>query len=210
MNKYNIYENLDSDDSNDAEKTTQNEKRKASKKLREIELLERKEKLTTAEIEKINMKSKWTNILYPIQDVKLPDEECKTKQQARHMEREKKREKEKEKQRKEDERREREAERREQERAKWEKIRREKEKEAKREKEKEAKREKEEIQKICKLEKEFRDELAKTGDGNVNRVFRILSLKYHPDRNINKETVEDSVEKQKILGNIREKYLLKQ
>jgi len=202
MNKYNIYENLDSDDSNDTEKTTQNEKRKASKKLREIELLERKEKLTTAEIEKINMKSKWTNILYPIQDVKLPDEECKTKQQARHMEREKKREKEKEKQRKEDERRKREAERREQERAKWEKIRR--------EKEKEAKREKEEIQKICKLEKEFRDELAKTGDGNVNRVFRRLSLKYHPDRNINKETVEDSVEKQKILGNIREKYLLKQ
>ena len=191
MIKHNIYKNLKSDEcDDDISTTTQNEKRKASKKLREIEILERKgkESLTEAEIEKVKMKQKWTNILYPIQkDIKSPNEECKTKQQARRIQKEK-----------EAERREREAERREKERIRHEKIRQEKE-QANR-----LARMLNESESI--LEEEFIYELAKNGN-NVNRAFRLLSLKYHPDRNINKEKIEDSIETQKLLGNIRDKYL---
>jgi len=181
MNKQNIYEHLDTDDSDDIHLSTQNEKRKASKKLREIELLEKKETLTVEEIEKVKMKQKWIKILHPIHDIKITNDECKMKQQARHIAKEKKREREKEKQKKDAERKQQESERRE-------KIR-----------------EEEKNQNVgCLLEKEFIDELTKNG-GNVNRVFRLLSLKYHPDRNINQ--LKDSIGKQKILGNIREKYL---
>jgi len=190
MIKHNIYKNLKSDEcDDDISATTQNEKqekRKASKKLREIEILERKlkESLTEAEIEKVNMKQKWTNILYPIQkDIKSPNEQSKTKQQARRIQKEK-----------EAERREREAERREKERIRHEKIR-----QANR-----WARMRNETDSL--LEQEFIYELEKNGN-NVNRAFRLLSLKYHPDRNINKEIVEDSIETQKRLGNIRDKYL---
>jgi len=184
MNKHNnIYENLDSDEYDDIEKTTQNEKRKASKKLREIELLEKKEHLTEAEIEKVKMKQKWNNILYPKQDIKIPDDESKMKQQARRTQKEK-----------ETQRREREAERREKERIRHEKMREANRWERMRNKSESL------------LEQEFIYELAKNGN-NVNRAFRLLSLKYHPDRNIHKEKIEDSIETQKLLGNIRDKYL---
>jgi hypothetical protein len=221
-----MYRHLDTEDSTT---TTQNEQRKAQKKLREIAQLEQKENLTTEEAEKVKMKQKWANILDSNLmnggQNKQPDDECKMKQQARHMLKEQKRQREKEKQQKEAERKQQEAVRRQEEKDKWVKLQAEKlEQEAREAKEQfekfmreqwesareEAKKEQQSREQRKKedaftnsLKNEFAELLRKQG-GNVNRVFRLLSRKYHPDKNNNTDT---SAENQKHLSNIRDKFL---
>ena len=236
--KQNIYRHLDitTEDDNIESHNTQNEQRKALKKLREINLLDQKESLSKEEEKKVQMKGHWERILNPLPsssfyENKQPDEECKQKQQARHLLKEKKRQKEKEKQekinqereQKEKQKREREQQR---EKEKQEKIKQEKqerEEQQKREREEQQKREREEQQKrqreeqqkrqqekpkkpsnnLYDLKKEFGELLQQYG-GNVNRVFRLLSRKYHPDKN---SGTKNSVGNQQMLSVIRDQYL---
>jgi len=260
--KQNIYRHLDitTEDDNIESHNTQNEQRKALKKLREINLLDQKESLSKEEEKKVQMKGHWERILNPLPsssfyENKQPDEECKQKQQARHLLKEKKRQKEKEKQEKinqEREQKEKQKREREQQREKEkqekikqekqereEKIKREREEQQKREREEQQKREREEQQKrereeqqkrereeqqkrqreeqqkrqqekpkkpsnnLYDLKKEFGELLQQYG-GNVNRVFRLLSRKYHPDKN---SGTKNSVENQQMLSVIRDQYL---
>jgi len=244
--KQNIYRHLDitTEDDNIESHNTQNEQRKALKKLREINLLDQKESLSKEEEKKVQMKGHWERILNPLPsssfyENKQPDEECKQKQQARHLLKEQKRQKEKEKQEKinqEREQKEKQKREREQQREKEkqekikqekqereEKIKREREEQQKREREEQQKREREEQQKrereeqqkrqqekpkkpsnnLYDLKKEFGELLQQYG-GNVNRVFRLLSRKYHPDKN---SGTKNSVENQQMLSVIRDQYL---
>jgi len=233
LRKSNMYRHLDIEDNTT---TTQNEQRKAQKKLREIAQLEQKENLTTEEAEKVKMKQKWASILDSNLtnggQNKQPDDECKMKQQARHMLKEQKRQREKEKQQREKEKQQKEAERKQQEalrrqeeKDKWNKLQAEKlEQEAREAKEQfekfmreqwerareEAEKEqqaREQLEKddtfVISLKNEFA-ELLRKQSGNVNRVFRLLSRKYHPDKNNNSDTSADN---QKHLSNIRDKFL---
>ncbi len=93
------------------------------------------------------------------------------------------------------------AERVEAERAETERVRKEKEKE--REKEKLRLRIMQSIAK-SELEKEWSLKLL-DNNNNVNKTFKMLSLKYHPDKNPNK--ILWAVEQQKTLNSIREAAL---
>jgi len=231
MCNYNIFEYLSPVDEDNI--IFQNEKRKALKKLREIVLLESKLHLTKDEMEKITMKQKWIDIVYDENKFhhipSTPTIECKVKQQARHLLKEKKRLIEKRKQEKETERKQQEKKNMEKRKEEYEKKKKEQEELERKEQEENEKQEQEEYNKwkyqqeererkeqheynkstkeiphiFHRIEKEFID-LLKVENKNIDRVFRILSLKYHPDKNNN---TEDSIENQKILSNIRDKYL---
>jgi len=260
---HNIYRHLDTttEDDNIESQNTQNEQRKALKKLREINLLDQKESLSKEEEKKVQMKGHWERILNPLPssssslyENKQPDEECKQKQQARHLLKEKKRQKEKEKQEKinqekqqreqkqkrereeqQQKQREKEKEEREKEeqqkrqqeeqqkrqqeeqqkRQREEQQKREREEQQKRQREEQQKRQREEQQKreqkqpkkpsnnLYDLKREFAELLQQYG-GNVNRVFRLLSRKYHPDKN---SGTKNSIENQQMLSDIRDRYL---
>jgi hypothetical protein len=142
--KQNIYRHLDitTEDDNIESHNTQNEQRKALKKLREINLLDQKESLSKEEEKKVQMKGHWERILNPLPsssfyENKQPDEECKQKQQARHLLKEQKRQKEKEKQ---------------------EKINQEREQKEKQKREREQQREKEKQEKIKQKKQEVNSE----------------------------------------------------
>jgi hypothetical protein len=236
---HNIYRHLDTttEDDNIESQNTQNEQRKALKKLREINLLDQKESLSKEEEKKVQMKGHWERILNPLPssssslyENKQPDEECKQKQQARHLLKEKKRQKEKEKQEKinqekqqREQKQKREREEQQQKQREKEKEEREKEEQQKRQQEEQQKRQQEEQQKrqreeqqkreqkqpkkpsnnLYDLKREFAELLQQYG-GNVNRVFRLLSRKYHPDKN---SGTKNSIENQQMLSDIRDRYL---
>jgi len=262
---HNIYRHLDTttDHDNIESQNTQNEQRKALKKLREINLLDQKESLTKEEEKKVQMKGHWERILNPLPssssslyENKQPDEECKQKQQARHLLKEKKRQKEKEKQEKinqekqqREQKQKREREEQQQKQREKEKEEREKEEQQKRQQEEQQKRQQEEQQKrqqeeqqkrqreeqqkrqreeqqkrqreeqqkrqreeqqpkkpsnnLYDLKREFGELLQQYG-GNVNRVFRLLSRKYHTDKN---SGTKNSIENQQMLSDIRDRYL---
>jgi len=195
--------------------------KKAFKKLNEIEKLKKKSELTTEEIEKISKELYYRNIVDPVSIV--PEYSEKQKQQiekkklkkaieaekkAKELEKKAKRDTEKKEKELEKKAR-REAEKKEREAEKEAKRQAEKkEREARIEAEKEARRqaEKEAVEIIIKLlsQNELKNEWVKTlseNNNNINKAFRLMSLKYHPDKNTNKIWAE---EKQKELNTLKE------
>ena len=161
--------------------------KKAQKKLREIEPLKNKPNKTKEEVDKLNMESYWLSIVSP-SACHHECEERKKKQLARHNEKEKKKE---------------EVERKRLAREKRETYRREllKQKERLKRIEEEIRNQIKKIQPVAEqIECEFAVMFAECK--NANKVFRTLSLKYHPDKNLGNPHAEEF----KILVNVRDKY----
>jgi hypothetical protein len=168
--------------------------KKAQKKLREIEPLKNKPNKTREEVDKLNMESYWLSIVSPSACDEC--EERKKKQLARHNEKEKKKEQKKE----------------EVERKRLAREKRETDRELLKQKEilnrieEEIRNQIKEIQKKLKepvaeqIEREFAVMFAECK--NANKVFRTLSLKYHPDKNLGNPRAEEF----QILVNVRDKY----
>uniref|UniRef100_A0A6C0ASV3 J domain-containing protein n=1 Tax=viral metagenome TaxID=1070528 RepID=A0A6C0ASV3_9ZZZZ len=214
MNSANRFAALDADEILSTSSANQAVK-KAEKKLREITALKKKDEddLTQEELDKIAMESYWQNIAYPPQQEKNIDESQKAKQKARHLEKLKKQESarakiEEEKRRKEElrkitrereEKREQERkEREEQEQEQRQRKKEERERKERQEKEKEKEREQgnnkkrkfenmmEESVEYSQVFSEFEEQYTKNHD--INKVFKKLSMKYHPDRNYGNES----------------------
>jgi chromosome segregation ATPase len=190
------FANFQSDEyveSSDAKINT--EVRKAHKKLREIDVLKKKEMKTKEELDKIQMEIHWLSILFPNEE-KAVDEERKRKQQKRHDEKERIKERKRKAEEIANERR------REEER-KREELRQEREEREQREQSSVfMSQKKSPIER--RIEKEF-VQLLTENDNNVNKVFRLLSFKYHPDKHLDDKSGSEEI--QKILGNIKEMYL---
>lgn len=165
--------------------------KKAAKKLNEIERLEEKAKyhsITREESEKLNQKDFWWTCLYNehLED-KKPSEKKKNKKTEERKRKEELREKERKKQ----------EERKEQE------IKKEEERKAGEIKRKILEILEKKTNKKVNVEEEYR-ELLLLHNGNNNKTFRVLSLKYHPDKNVGK--LEWANEMQKKLGVCKEIY----
>jgi hypothetical protein len=199
------FANFQSDEyveSSDAKINT--EVRKAHKKLREIDVLKKKEVKTKEELDKIQMEMHWLSILFPNEEKAVDEgvEERKRKQQKRHDEKERIKERKRKAEEIANERR------REEER-KREELRQEREAREQRE---QSKKERQEniIGSVSmnpmerRIEKEFM-QLLSENDNNVNKVFRLLSLKYHPDKHLDDKSGAEEI--QKILGNVKEMYM---
>ena len=209
----NMYEHLDHLD--DAVITgTNNERRKAEKKLKEIQILLKKTSHTKEELDKLATEQHWKDIIDWIDNPKKMEETQKTIKNRLKRKREKeKRERELEEIRK---RREKEAEEQKRRHEEIRKQRQQREKEAEEQKRryqedrKQKRQEEEEFRK--RQEEEFREhqELWSEFDAmyrqnnDVNKTFRKLSVKYHPDKNIGKKQWSES--KQQELTNIRDHY----
>ena len=176
--------------------------RKAQKKLREINVLKQKPNKSKEEIDKVNLESFWKNIVCPEKNIVSPHVNLvqPKKKQTKKQQSNEKRENdlkwiEEERQRNESQRIEEET------------VRRRVEEEVRRRVEKTRRRiEEEDKQKRTKMEEinhEFLEMVAQ--HKNVNKVFRLLSLKYHPDKNPADREHAEKI--QKILGEIREQYV---
>jgi len=163
--------------------------RKAAKKLKEIERLKQKSSHTQEEITKINTEMFWRNILSP--PAPKPNQESE-KRKARRAKEDEERARAKEAKAKEDEERA---------RAKEAKARTEKER---------AKNQKQERRNYFidnlsdPVEIEYWETMKKNGH-NIEKTFRFLSKKYHPDRNFGRQ--EWSEKMQKHLFTVKEKFL---
>jgi hypothetical protein len=193
-----------------------NIERKATKKLREIESLKKKDKhdLTDSEKEKLATENHWRNILHPppkepIKEnlldmqkrLKKEKEKQKKKEQKEQLkkEREKYEEEKREHERREKKRREEEREKREEDKRKWREEQR-----KKKEKEEEDRRQKEENERrFYPIEAEYK-KLLKEYDGNTVKAYHKCSLRFHPDKNIGNEVI--ATENQIKLSEIHEKY----
>ena len=187
------------------------EVRKAHKKLREIDVLKKKEVKTKEELDKIQMEMYWLSILFPNEEKPVDEgvEQRKRKQQKRHDEKERMKQRKRKAEEIANERR------REEER-KREELRQEREEREERDQSREerdqSRKERQENIIGCvsmnpmerRIEKEF-VQLLSENDNNVNKVFRLLSLKYHPDKHLDDKNGAEEI--QKILGNIKEMYL---
>jgi hypothetical protein len=206
------------------EKSTDNIRRKAMKKLRQIRNLKEKKKkyLSPDEMNKISEEGKWLDILYPERKKnkvpKLSDEEIKRrdKQHQKFKQKQKKKKdamKKREKKRKDKERQE--AEEREKFR-KWKKkiddeYRKNENKRRRKEEEKKEKMNNEHIKnkvfkhpnKEQKIILEEYEQLYSIHH-NHDKVFRLLSKKYHPDKNRN--NIDWAEKMQKELKNISVLY----
>ena len=203
------------------EKTTNNVTRKAMKKLRQISKLKKKSEyseLTPDELNKLEEEDKWLNILYPERksrskkNVSNDDLLRKEKQHQKFKIKELKRDKLKRKR----ERKEKERERKEKEA--WEQYRKwknkkdteEKEEHFKRERKREEKREKKinQEKKINLLQNPNKEQKIILEEYNQlyrihkshDKVFRLLSKKFHPDRN--RDSIKWAEKMQKELKNI--------
>jgi len=206
----NIYEYLEEGDFGMDIKD--NTERKAKKKLKEIENLKKKDKkdLTDLEKEKIATEKYWKNIINPEkEEEKGPSKKEEQKRLKKEKERQKKekqkKEEKKERKRKEKEELERQRQKeREEYQAKmnkhYEEWKKQQEEWKKQEQTKQP-----EPQKIVisEIETEYLRQLKKF-NGNKDKVFRKLSLKYHPDRNIGNEKIAN--ENQQDLLAIHKKY----
>jgi hypothetical protein len=186
----NLFTVIENDDDEFVPTSREKFLRKAAKKLNEIERLEEKGKyhvLTREECEKLNQKDFWWACLY--------NEKLEPKKPSENKNENKKKNK------KEEERKRKEAEIKRREERKEEERRKEEQK-----KEEDKKRKIVEIlnKKTNNIEEEYR-ELLLLHNGNNNKTFRMLSLKYHPDKNVGK--LEWANEMQKKLGLCREKYI---
>jgi len=164
-----------------------NMERKATKKLREIESLNKKSKndLTDSEKEKISEEKYWKDILNP-----PPKEPYKAsfKQQQQWEKLAKRWEKEEERKRQ-----------------KQEELKRLQE-EDKRLAEEQKRLVEENEHKLYPIEYEYKKQL-KESNGNTKKAFHKCSLIFHPDKNIGNELV--ATENQKKLSEIHEKYVFK-
>ena len=212
----NMYEHLDHLDhlDDDVITGTNNERRKAEKKLKEIQILLKKTSHTKEELDKLATEQHWKDIIDWIDNPKKMEETQKTIKNRLKRKREKeKRERELEEIRK---RREKEAEEQKRRHEEILKQRQQREKEAEEQKRryqedrKQKRQEEEEFRK--RQEEEFREhqELWSEFDAmyrqnnDVNKTFRKLSVKYHPDKNIGKKQWSEA--KQQELTNIRDHY----
>ena len=214
----NIFKNLQIDE--DDEYNDINMARKATKKIREIESLKKKDNiiLTESEKDKILKESFWKDILNPVKNE--PQKESMNdikKRLKRERERQKKQDEierrriikeeyERVKLEKEENKLKEERNRQEEERNKQEEERNRQEEERNREKE-ERKRQKERNRQINKqfisIENEYKKQLIEN-NGNTKKAFHKCSLKFHPDKNIGNQIIAN--ENQKILSQIHEKY----
>ena len=224
----NMYVHLDNlDDDVVKYSGTNNERRKAEKKLKEIQTLLKKTSHTKEELDKLATEQHWKDIIDWIDHPKKTAE--KTEETPKMIKNRLKRKREKEKRERELEeilkRREKEAEEQKRRQEEILKQRRQREKEAEEQKRrhqedrKQKRQEEEEFRKQQQKreeEEEFRKHHREHQDlwsefealyrqnNNVNKTFRKLSVKYHPDKNIGKK--QSSEAKQKELTNIRDYY----
>jgi len=183
---------------------TKNFKRKVLKKLREIDALKKKEILNSSELEKLGKENYWKSKLNPnikhTQKKKI-NPELKKKQFARHLKKEEKKRKQKLKLKRKIEKQKRLAKEREEKeiREKIEMEKRKKEQGAEDKKRKERKRLKilrkklRETRGDNQIKREF---LQKIIEGMaIDKVFRKMSLTYHPDKNNNKQWAKSMQQK---------------
>ena len=223
----NMYVHLDNlDDDVVKYSGTNNERRKAEKKLKEIQTLLKKTFHTKEELDKLATEQHWKDIIDWIDNPKKTAE--KTEETPKMIKNRLKRKREKEKRERELEeilkRREKEAEEQKRRHEEILKQRRQREKEAEEQKRrhqedrKQKRQEEEEFRKQQqkRQEEEFRKHHCEHQDlwsefealyrqnNDVNKTFRKLSVKYHPDKNIGKKQSTEA--KQKELTNIRDYY----
>lgn len=204
-------------DDGDEESSKINIERKASKKLREIETLKKKDKndLTDTEKEKIATENYWRDILNPppkepIKESIIDFQKRLKKEKERQKKKEQKERLIKEKERREEEKRERDRIEKKRRDDEWEKrqeyqrkCREEERKKKEKEEEEWNRRQEEKERRFYPIETEFKKVLLNC-NGNVDKAFRKCSLKYHPDKNPGNQVT--ATENQKILGEIYEKY----
>ena len=186
------------------------EVRKAHKKLREIDVLKKKEVKTKEELNKIQMEMHWLSILFPNEEKPVDEgvEERKRKQQKRHDEKERMKQRKRKaeeiatEKRREEERKREELRQEREEREEREQSRKEREQSRKERQQREASVFMNPMER--RIEKEF-VQLLSENDNNVNKVFRLLSLKYHPDKHLDDKSGAEEI--QKILGNVKEMYM---
>lgn len=166
--------------------------KKAAKKLNEIERLKEKGKyhsLTIEECEKLLKEDFWKACLYeePLKPNLTEERKRKKEEERRVYDEYKKKMEEEERKRKEEEQRE--------------KMR--KEEDERKRKFLDKKTNKKINRDVKRLEDEYRN-LLLLHNGNNDKTFRLLSLKYHPDKNVDRITWASEMQKQ--LGEIREKF----
>jgi hypothetical protein len=186
--------------------SSSNDSRKAVKKLREIDKLKLQSSHTNEEIEKLKTETHYRRIVNPLykseeekhkefllaERKRKETEDLKQRQYARHLEKEKLRQQKNEKERKEREK--------------------EREEEKKREERSKSYYErgkkytfdfdiKPQIKQPTSLELEYYSLLEKH-ENNNDKTFRVLSKKYHPDKNLDKKDWAEKQQKQ--LAEIRE------
>jgi len=164
-------------------------KRKAEKKLREIENLKQKSNPTAEEQEKISQEKYWRNILYPEQKEQYSSnqKESSTKRKKKEAEQKHKKAK-KEKHRRRQEQKQKEEERKQQHRY---------------EKSYVPSKEIEEFSEEQKIHLTILNEyLSLSSDKGYNKAFRELSILYHPDKN---SSTEATLQFQ-LLNNIHEEH----
>ena len=216
----NMYEHLNHLD-DDVITGTTNERRKAEKKLKEIQTLLKKTSHTKEELDKLATEQHWKDIIDWIDNPKKTAE--KTEETPKMIKNRLKRKREKEKRERELEeilkqrrRREKEAEEQKRRHEEYRKKRQEEEEfrkqEQKRQEEEEFRKQEQKRQE----EEEFRKHHYEHQDlwsefqalyrqnNDVNKTFRKLSVKYHPDKNIGKKQWSEA--KQQELTNIRDHY----
>ena len=220
----NMYVHLDNlDDDVVKYSGTNNERRKAEKKLKEIQTLLKKTSHTKEELDKLATEQHWKDIIDWIDNPKKTEETQKTiknrlkrKREKEKREREleeilKRREKEAEEQKRRQEeilkqRRQREKEAEEQKRRHQEDRKQKRQEEEEFRKQQQKREEEEEFRKHHREHQDLWSEFEALyrQNNNVNKTFRKLSVKYHPDKNIGKK--QSSEAKQKELTNIRDYY----
>ena len=175
--------------------------RKASKKMKEIEILKEKGKyhsLTVDECLKLEKEYFWKAYLYEEPETSKPNikEERKRKKQE-----EQKRKKQEEQKQKEEEQKQKEEEHKrkieEEEKQKREEEQKRKEEEKKRKKQEKKDKKIKQNGKSLSLEEEYRN-LLLLHHGNNNKTFRLLSLKYHPDKNVGRQTWANEMQKKLV------------
>jgi hypothetical protein len=180
--KQNIYEHLDLDEETMGSETA-NMKRKAEKKIKEIERLKSKINPTADETEKINSEKKWQKILHIFEPAK-PDKDKNDKQKKRKREKKQKPKKPEKP-----------------DNNFFEKNFHDKERKPNIEQERP--RIVINIVPTSDVQTEFEELLRK--NNNIDKTFRQLSLKYHPDKNPDKKQWAE--EKQKELARVRDIYV---
>ena len=181
--------------------------KKAAKKLNEIERLKEKGKyhsLTIEECLKLGQEDFWKSCFYEEPDKPNMKEERKRKKEEEKM---KKQELKKEEERRvydEYKKKMEENERKRKEEEQNEKMRKEEEQKRKVEQERKRKNQEKKAKKNGKtLEEEYKN-LLLLHHGNNDKTFRLLSLKYHPDKNVGRQIW--AKEMQKRLGECRDKF----
>jgi colicin import membrane protein len=227
----NTFQNLFVDDDYKIE-DREKEIKKAKKKLNEIEKLKQKSSLTDEEQSKLSREQYYRDIVDPkpiiykpsikeqeiaakkklkkeAEKARVEADKLKKEAEKARLEEEKKQTK-AEKARLEAERKRKEAEREAEREAKREKESKKKEQEREAKREKESKKKEEEKIHMLKslnnndLAKEWQTTLIKN-EYNVNKTFRLMSLKYHPDKNL--EKILWAHEKQRELNTLKENTL---